>query len=220
MIWTICSPSNKMIGAAPILTDSACAALLNVEVVKKLALFELALDGSAECLNFFGANLPLPLIVIELSALQVGDNITLKSTRIFDGTEEQEGEIEDGETYSREYWLKKSSTASVELVEKLFPILQNLTTGVRPTYKKWFIGISVGNRAENFVYFNPKKSFVRVSAPQISNAAEWKERVERAGFKLLEGGEGVRFRVFPQQVEQHRELFVQLFEKAYKEWFE
>jgi hypothetical protein len=162
----------------------------------------------------------MPLIVIELSALQVGDSITLKSTRIFDGTEEQEGEIEDGETYSREYWLKKSSTASVELVEKLFPILQNLTTGVRPTYKKWFIGISVGNRAENFVYFSPKKSFVRVSAPQISNGTEWKERVERAGFKLLEGGEGVRFRVFPQQFEQHRELFVELFDQAYKEWFE
>ena len=162
----------------------------------------------------------LPLIVIELSALRVGDYVTLKSVRLFDGTQEREAILDEQEDYTREYWLKKSSTASVELVEKFFKILQEFADDLRLTYKKHFIGIAVGNRAENFLYFNPKQDFVRVTAPQISDTAEWKSRLAAAGFKLLEGGEGVRFRVFPQQFDQHRDLFIQLFNQTYKEWFE
>jgi len=162
----------------------------------------------------------MPLIAMELSALRVGDHITLKSWRIFDGTQEREGTIEQEEDYTREYWLKNSSTGSVELVERFLPILQNLANDLHLTYKKYFMGIAVGNRAENFVYFNPKREFVRVSVPQISNAAEWKKRIDAAGFKLLGSGEGVSFRVFPQQFEQHRDLFGELFSQSYKEWFE
>jgi hypothetical protein len=162
----------------------------------------------------------MPLIAIELSALRVGDRITLKSWRVFDGTQEREGTIEQEEDYTREYWLKKSSTASVELVERFLPILQNFAKDVHLTYRKYFMGIAVGNRTENFVYFSPKRQFIRVSAPQISTAAEWNKRIEAAGLKLLEGGEGVSFRVFPQQFEQHRDLFVELFGQSYKEWFE
>jgi hypothetical protein len=48
----------------------------------------------------------MPLIVIELSALRVGENLTLKSTRLFDGTTEQEAGLEQQENYTREYWIK------------------------------------------------------------------------------------------------------------------
>lgn len=161
----------------------------------------------------------MPLIVIELSALRVGENLTLKGTRLFDGTTEPEGEIEQQEDYTREYWLKNSSSASIELVEEFFPILQKLAADLRQTYKKYFIGIAIGNRPENFVYFSPKRDFVRVTA-QISDPPHWKKRIGDAGFKLLESGKGVRFRVSPEQFEQHRDLFVELFDQSYREWFE
>lgn len=161
----------------------------------------------------------MPLIVLELHALRIGDNLTLTSTRVFDGTAEPEGEIEQQEEYTREYWVKSSSSASIELVERFFSILQRFSSDLRQTYKKYFIGIAIGNRAENFVHFNPKRSFVRVSA-QVNNAAEWKNRISGAGFTLLEAGDRVRFRVLPEQFQQHRELFIELFEQSYREWFE
>lgn len=161
----------------------------------------------------------MPLIVIELSALRVGENLTLKSTRIFDGTMEREEEIEQQEDCTREYWVKKSSIASIEFVEKFFLILQELAKDLRQTYKKHFIGIAIGNRAENFVSFSPKRDFVRVRV-QISNAADWKKRIGDVGFKVLEGDESVRFRIVPQQFEQHRHLLVELFDQSYREWFE
>ena len=89
------------------------------------------------------------------------------------------------------------------------------------TYKKVFIGIAIGNRAENFVYFDPKRDFVRVSV-RISDTADWKQRMAEAGF----GGVGVeetdrvRFRVSPEQFQAHRDLFVELFSRSYREWTE
>jgi hypothetical protein len=163
----------------------------------------------------------MPLIVIELSALQVGEDFTLKSTRIFDGAAEREGKIEQHEEYTREDWIKKSSAASIELVDRFLPILGQLANDLRLTYKKVFIGIAIGNRAENFVYFDPKRDFVRVSV-RISDTADWKQRMAEAGF----GGVGVeetdrvRFRVSPEQFQAHRDLFVELFSRSYREWTE
>jgi hypothetical protein len=163
----------------------------------------------------------MPLVVIELSALRVGEDFTLKSTRIFDGTDEREGEIEQQEKITREDWIKKSSTASIELVEKFSPILEQLTNGLRLTYKKHAIGIAIGNRAENFVKFYPKRDFVRVGV-RISNAADWRRRMGDAGFNVagVQETDRVRFRVSPEQFEAHRVLFADFFNQSYREWTE
>jgi hypothetical protein len=162
----------------------------------------------------------MPLIVMELSALRIGQYVTLKSVRIFDGTQEREGAIEEQEEITRESWIKKSSPESIQLVDKFEGILQKLSDGLRLTYKKFFIGIAKGNIPENFVAFSPKRAFVRVNVKRIGNAAEWNKRIHDAGFHLLEGGEGVKFRVFPDQFEEHRDLFAELFKQAHTEWFE
>jgi hypothetical protein len=163
----------------------------------------------------------MPLIVIELSALRVGEDFTLKSARIFDGTAEREGEIEQQEKITREDWIKKSSTTSIELVEKFSPILEQLANGLRLTYKKHLIGIAIGNRAENFVQFYPKRDFVRVGV-RISNAAEWRRRMGDAGFNVagVQEADRVRFRVSPEQFEAHRDLFADFFNQSYREWTE
>lgn len=161
----------------------------------------------------------MPLIVMELYALRIGDNFTMKCTRIFDGTAEQEAELEEQEEYTRDYWVKAASSASIELVDQLFLMMETLTTGIRPNYNKSHIGIAVGNRAENFVYFIPKQDFVRISA-RIANQSEWNKRLADAGFKLLDEGDRVRFRVTPQQLPAHGKLLAELFEQSYREWFQ
>jgi len=161
------------------------------------------------------------LIVIQLSALRVGEDFTLKSARIFDGTAEREGEIEQQEKITREDWIKKSSTASIELVEKFSPMLEQLANDLRLTYKKHLIGIAIGNRAENFVQFYPKRDFVRVGV-RISNAADWRKRMGDAGFNVVgvQEADRVRFRVSPEQFEAHRDLFADFFNQSYREWTE
>jgi hypothetical protein len=163
----------------------------------------------------------MPLIVIELSALRVGEDFTLKSARIFDGTAEREGEIEQQEKITREDWIKKSSTPSIELVEKFSPILEQLANGLRLTYKKHLIGIAIGNRAQNFVQFYPKRDFVRIGV-RISNAADWRRRMGDAGFNVagVQETDRVRFRVSPEQFEAHRDLFADFFSQSYREWTE
>ncbi len=162
----------------------------------------------------------MPLIVMELSALRVGDYVTLKSVPIFDRTQDsEEGPFEEQDEITRESWIKKSSRESVEIVDRFGEILRKLTDDLNLTYKS-FIGVAVGNRPQNFVYFSPKREFVRVHVQQISNATEWRNRISGAGFTLLESEKGLKFRVFPRQFETHRNMFVELFNQAYKEWSE
>jgi hypothetical protein len=165
----------------------------------------------------------IPLIAIELSALQVGDNLTLKCTKLFDGTIEGEGEIiTGGEIYTREYWLKRASPATIELIDGFLPILQAFASDTNLTYKKYFIGLSVGNRAENYLTFDPRKEFLQIDA-RVSDVELWAKRLRESGFplaKVLENEDRVRFRITSDLFNSHRQLIQELCEDSYKQWFE
>lgn len=163
----------------------------------------------------------MPLIVMELSALRIADYVTLKSVRIFDRTQDREDILDqDQDEVTRDSTIERSSRESVELVDRFGEILQKLADDLHLTYRKFYVGVAIGNISENFVTFSPKREFVRVRVKQISNAAEWRSRLTGAEFELSQSENGFKFRVFPKQFEPHRDVFVELFTQAYKEWFE
>jgi hypothetical protein len=73
----------------------------------------------------------------------------------------------------------------------------------------------VNGRANNFLYFHPKRQpYVRVRA-RPNNRDEWVERLKKAGIEVLEGGKrSVRFRLrgVPQK---QLDLLTQLFQDSY-----
>jgi len=165
----------------------------------------------------------MPLIVIELSALQIGEHLTVKCTKLFDGTGGGEEELGgEEETLTRDYWIKRASALSVELTEKILPILKQSEEDTTLTFKKHFIGLAIGNRAENFIYFSPKKEFVRVAA-RVGDVDGWSKKLTAAGFDLLNSNESesrVKFRLTQSLFESNQKLLAELCDESYKSWFE
>lgn len=167
-------------------------------------------------------SMTMPIIVIELSALRLGKLLTLKITRVFDGTEEVPSETttNKGEQKTvRAEWITKASAESVELAEQFGPLLKKIDNSLTLTYKREFIGIAAGNRPENFFVIHPKKQFVRMSV-KTPNAASWSKRLAKVGFDLLDGGpEKVRFRLTASDFKKNRKLLRDLCNASYANWF-
>ena len=100
----------------------------------------------------------IPLVAIQLNAIQVGDQIILIFTRVLDQRlgfafeEEEEQEITD-----RSYWEKRSSKTTVCMANEVLQTLKTLDQELELKYNKFYIGVSKDNKPYNFVIFRPKK---------------------------------------------------------------
>ncbi|MBR4581450.1 MAG: hypothetical protein IKO32_09470, partial [Lachnospiraceae bacterium] len=108
-------------------------------------------------ISLFNGN--IPLIAIQVSAYKVGDDVQLSFTKILDrvnyGNNEEEIEQTD-----RAYWEKRSNKKCMELTDKLFSRIKENNPGIDLKYNKFYIGLTKGGMAKNFVTFKPHKAFV------------------------------------------------------------
>jgi hypothetical protein len=70
----------------------------------------------------------MSLIVIELSALRVGENLTLKSTRLLDKTMEREDEIEEPESHNANTGSRQPPLRPSNLSKSFSPFCKNWQT--------------------------------------------------------------------------------------------
>lgn len=166
-------------------------------------------------------NSAIPIIAIQMKALQVGNNLVLHFARVLDEVErgEEEEDIE-GASADRKYWEQKGSKLSLTIADSCVEILQNIDSSISLTYKKPYVGLSTGGISTNFVIFRPKKKFLNVEA-RTADRDEWVKKIEDAGLTVLEGGsqrrvKRARFQLSAEEVEKHRELLRELFQDAYK----
>ena len=128
----------------------------------------------------------IPLVVIQLQGLEVNGAFTLAATRVVDalplGTEEEE---EEGSgTADRSYWEQKASPASLQLVNDLIGLVQEVESGFQPNYAKRYIGMVKNGIVRNFVAFVPRKQHV-VMWFKLPQSEELTERFEASVFKML-----------------------------------
>ena len=103
-------------------------------------------------------NKSIPLIVIQMRALEVDGMLTLSATTVLDltrlGTEEED---EVAEATDRNYWLSKSSDKTLGLVDNVMKLIQTLDPMFEPKYNKPYIGIAKNGIPNNFVCFSQEK---------------------------------------------------------------
>lgn len=168
-------------------------------------------------INLF--NQSIPLIAIQMKALQLDDKIILDFTKVLDevipGDDDEE---ETGETLvNREYWEKKPVKNSLPIMDECIAILQSFAPSLTANYRKNFISLKDDGRVNNFVRFVPKTTFVRVrvSTPDYQ---EWRSKLEDAGLVVhnvrFQGR--VVFRVTSEEIAQHRQLLTDMFQAAYQ----
>ena len=144
----------------------------------------IAEDITSRFLNVLGLFIgQIPLIVIQVNALQVDDKIIVHFVRVMDRfslRRDDESEATSPST-DRTFWEGKASKASLELVDQVLDLANNGSTKPqRLSYNRAYIGVDHQGDTEKFIYFRPKKRFIHVYA-QVEDKEKWVAPFEELG---------------------------------------
>jgi hypothetical protein len=163
----------------------------------------------------------IPLVAIQLNAIQVADQITLIFTVVLDHRqglapeEEEEQEVTD-----RAYWEKRSSKTTVYMADEVLRLLKSLDQELELKYNKFYISVSKNNKPCNFVIFRPKKASLGVE-PKLKKAEEIEIMLDSAGLDVLEyDTRNQRYRIHfsKNEIQKHERLLKELLGRAYREF--
>lgn len=165
-------------------------------------------------------NKAIPVIAIQLNALQIADKVVLNFTKVLDLVQRFDDENEDGgktEPVDREFWVKKSSDEVLHIVGKCVELLQTEYPAFKENYAKRYIGIRDNYKSNNMVLFWPKKAYLRIGA-RNSNREFWLDKLEEAGITAFRERKSKRthFRITLEELEKNRDLILSLFMDAFR----
>ncbi len=127
----------------------------------------------------------IPIMAIQIQALEVGGNLTLSSARVLDvinlGTEEEDSPDTPAD---RSYWEAKSSKASLHLADQLLELVREIDPVLSFKYNKYYIGLARGGIADNFISLRPRKTYLILRA-KIPQNPELNARLEEAGLQVM-----------------------------------
>jgi Domain of unknown function (DUF5655) len=146
-------------------------------------------DITSRFLNIISLfNRAIPLVAIQLRALEVGGVLTLHATKVLDLTvfpaEEEEAEHE--ESADRAYWEKRGAKQTVSLADRLRSMIHEVTgdTELAPKYNRHYIGLARHGIVRNFVTMRPRKTSL-IAEFKIPRSDELSARLDDAGFDTL-----------------------------------
>jgi hypothetical protein len=167
-------------------------------------------------INLF--NKAIPLVAIQMQALEVGDLLTLHATTVFDlmhlATDEED---EPGQATDRNYWLQRGSPMSVAVADDVLALVNEVSPGMELKYNKHYIGLARGGVADNFVSFRARKEHLIVEF-RIPRSDEVTALLDDSSLDRLEYDKRwgrYRIRLIPGDAKQHRELLVELIRRAH-----
>jgi hypothetical protein len=168
----------------------------------------------------------IPMIALQLNAIQIDNNIVLNFTKVLDeisqGAIEMEEELSEREVTDRNYWEDKGSELSLGLADECLEVLKEIDNTLAFSYNKYYIGLRQGNRPNNFVVFKAKKKFLRVEV-RVADLDVLREELKNADIEVLSIDKRwgrVRFIINKGEIPSHKEALRNIFLRAYKESME
>jgi hypothetical protein len=173
-------------------------------------------------LNVIGLfNGTIPLMAIQMSAVQLGDAVSLVFTTVLDqvrfGLVDEDEEVH--EVTDRTYWENRGSKATVAMADELLEVVRTLNPHLELKYNKFYIGLAKDGQPNNFVIFRPQKNAIRVE-PRLQKTEATEAAVEAAGLDVMDyDNKWGRYRIRLQtaDVKKHADVLRQLLEASYKE---
>lgn len=160
----------------------------------------------------------IPLIAIQLNALEVNGFLTLNSTRVLDiqslGTEEEDS---PSLVTDRQYWEARSTKQVLTVVDSLIELARTIHPELVARYNKHYIGVGIDGIANNFISFKPRKKHVCLQL-RIPQSEELDELLEDTDLQLLEYDnrwKNYRIQMGQKDVDSNKDLILQMMNKAY-----
>lgn len=162
----------------------------------------------------------IPLIAIKMEARKVGDNIGLSFVTILEeinlGTDDQDEKLE---ITDRNYWInKRGSKETVEMTDKLIDFINEFSSGHKPNYTKFYIGLMNNEQINNFTQFIPRKNRLNVEI-KLPFSQEIQDKIEGNGLDMgydNRYNKAYRLRLAPKDISLHKEFLKDLLRKAYE----
>lgn len=161
----------------------------------------------------------IPLIAIQMTAIKIQDGIGLFFTKVLD--EIAFGLIDEDEVSSppanKEYWIERGTNKTVGMVDHLLKLVHNFAPEYNLKYNKYYIGLAKDGIANNFVYFKPKKQFVKIES-RLTEDDELTSELEEAGIDVeyISKWGLYSLRLRPGDIEKNTELLEKMFKLAYE----
>ena len=106
----------------------------------------------------------IPLIALQMSAYKQGDEISLAFTKVLDRINWATDEEEQYEIADRKYWETKSTPKLLGEVDKIFESMKkDFISGYELKYNKFYIGMAKDGSVKNFLMFQPKKNWIKIT---------------------------------------------------------
>lgn len=163
-------------------------------------------------------NKSIPLVAIQMRALEVGGVLTLQATTVLDlmplGTDEED---EAGQPTDRDYWIARGSKKSVGAADELLKLVREITDDeLELKYNKYYIGLARDGVADNFMSFRARKDHL-VAEFRIPRSDEVTALIDDWGVDGLDYDKRwgrYRLRLKAPEVKKHRDLLVELIRRA------
>jgi len=183
----------------------------------------IAEDITSRFLNVIALfNGAVPLIALQVQALRSGDEVMLVFTKVVDELRRgpvDEDEEEGAAPADRAYWEQRSSKDSLQLADAILVLVRTFAPDVSLKYNKFYIGMSEGGVASNFISMRPKKKFLRLEL-KVPESTEINERIADAGLVSLgpDAWNQYRLRITSVELQKHQSLLVDLIKQSYEYW--
>lgn len=130
----------------------------------------------------------IPMVAIQLDALQVGEQVLLNFVQVLDLTELRSDDTEDddsgGGTKDRAFWDNRAGSALMKMCDDLLGLMNaHAAFPQELNYKRNYIGFRSNGVVRNVLHLSPKptKKLVNVNFGKVGEADEWKDKFEEAG---------------------------------------
>ncbi|MGY4758582.1 hypothetical protein ACVNS2_02895 [Paenibacillus caseinilyticus] len=161
----------------------------------------------------------IPIIAIQMNAIEINNQIGLQFVTVLDETALQTySDDEDTHTIvDRAYWESKATKATVALADQLLDIINNaIDTNIKLKYNKFYIGLERRGLPNNFITFKPRKDYI-IAQPRLEQTQEYDEMLEEMKLDVLDydqRGRCYRIRLNKDEIQKHREKLQVIFAKA------
>lgn len=162
-------------------------------------------------------NRSIPIIAIQLRALEVGNALTLSATTVLDLTPPPDDDEDDpGLGADRAYWVQKGSEATVKLASQLLEVVNQVVPGMDLKYNRHYIGLAKAGMPDNFVTCRAQKQRL-IAGFRVPRSDELTEFIEVNGLDLMRWdrrSHRYMVRLEAQDFVEHRDALLELVRRA------
>ena len=116
-------------------------------------------DVTSRFLNVIGFfNQAIPLIAIQIRAVQVNETLTLVATQVLGLMSLGTVEEDEGETVDRGFWERKASPEALQVCDGVVAMINTIEPNINAKYNKHYIGLTGRQGVQNFVLMRPRKA--------------------------------------------------------------